>query len=121
MSDKILVIRGGAIGDFVLTLPAMRLVRKAFPKARVEVLGRNHIMQLAEGRYYAEKSRDIDSASLAGFFCPNASLDSAWTHYFSEFQLIISYLYDPDEVFIRNLYRAGAQRIIWPAPLKLGS
>ncbi len=122
MSDRILVIRGGAIGDFVLTLPTIRLAREAFPKAQVEILGRGYIIQLAEGRYYAEKSRDIDSASLAGFFCPNASLDSAWSHYFSEFQLIISYLYDPDEVFIRNLYRAGAQHIIQGSPkIKSGS
>ena len=33
MSPRILVIRGGAIGDFILTLPAIRLLREAFPDA----------------------------------------------------------------------------------------
>ena len=32
------MIRGGAIGDFVLTLPALRLIRETLPDAHVEVL-----------------------------------------------------------------------------------
>jgi heptosyltransferase-2 len=36
---KILVIRGGAIGDFILTLPAIAAMRSQFPQAHLEVLG----------------------------------------------------------------------------------
>ncbi len=36
---KILVIRGGAIGDFILTLPAIAALRQRFPWAQLEVLG----------------------------------------------------------------------------------
>ena len=36
--SRILVIRGGAIGDFVLTLPALGLLRNAFPTAWIELL-----------------------------------------------------------------------------------
>ncbi|PWU11436.1 MAG: hypothetical protein C5B47_00845 [Verrucomicrobia bacterium] len=116
MSDKILLIRGGAVGDFILTLPTVALLRQGFPKARVEILGRPHIVQLVEGRYYAEKTLDLDSPSLSGFFCPDAKPDYPWTNYFSGFQQIISYLYDPDEVFTRNLYRCGVHRIIQGSP-----
>jgi len=45
---RILVIRGGAIGDFVLTLPAIKLLREAFPESRLEILGYKHIVALAE-------------------------------------------------------------------------
>ena len=36
---RILVIRGGAIGDFILTLPAVKLLRDNFPSAHIEILG----------------------------------------------------------------------------------
>ena len=44
---KILVIRGGAIGDFILTLPAIAALRNQFPQAHLEILGYPHIAQLA--------------------------------------------------------------------------
>ena len=36
--NKILVIRGGAIGDFILTLPVLAALRRQFPESRLEVL-----------------------------------------------------------------------------------
>src|SRR5207302_695268 len=47
--NRILVIRGGAIGDFVLTLPAIKLLRDRFPKAHLEIHGnsKHAVLQLA--------------------------------------------------------------------------
>ena len=44
---KILVIRGGAIGDFILTLPVLSALQAQFPQAELEVLGYPHIASLA--------------------------------------------------------------------------
>ena len=44
---RILVIRGGAIGDFILTLPVLAALRAQFPQARLVVLGYPHIASLA--------------------------------------------------------------------------
>src|SRR6188472_3973907 len=46
--NRILVIRGGAIGDFILTLPALKALRDARPHAHMEILGYQHIAVLAE-------------------------------------------------------------------------
>ena len=35
--NRILVVRGGAIGDFVLTLPVLAALRRQFPQAHLEV------------------------------------------------------------------------------------
>ena len=37
-AQRILVIRGGAIGDFILTLPVLAALRDRFPQAEIEVL-----------------------------------------------------------------------------------
>ncbi len=38
--SEIIIFRGGAIGDFVLTLPAIHAVRRAFPTADLRFIGR---------------------------------------------------------------------------------
>src|SRR5947209_10057729 len=96
---RILVIRGGALRDFILTLPAIRLLRENFPAARLEILGYKHIIALAEERFYADATRSIEYGAVSGFFSRNAPLDPELAEYFAGFQQIVSYLYDPDEIF----------------------
>jgi heptosyltransferase-3 len=112
VAARILVIRGGAIGDFILTLPAIRLLRENFPEARLEILGYEHIVALAKGRFYAEAARCIEYGPLAGFFIPGSELALDLQEYFASFQQIISYLFDPDGHFVSNLRRAGAKHIL---------
>jgi ADP-heptose:LPS heptosyltransferase len=116
MPGRILVIRGGALGDFILTLPAIRLLRERFPDSLLEILGYRHIAVLAEGRYYANSTRSIEYGPLAGFFCPAAALDSALCEYFAGFQQVISYIYDPDGLFESGLRRAGVRNLISASP-----
>jgi heptosyltransferase-2 len=109
---RILAIRGGAIGDFILTLPALKALREAYPSADIEILGYKNIAVLAEERFYARRVHSIESASLSRFFAKDADLPAELVTYFAEFDLIISYLYDPDLIFETNLRRSGAQEII---------
>ena len=72
--SRILVIRGGAIGDFILTLPALELLREAFRDAHIEILGYKHIVALAERRFYANAMRSIEYGALASFFARDGEL-----------------------------------------------
>ena len=108
---RILVIRGGAIGDFILTLPALKALRDAYPNANIEILGYKHITALAENRFYAQRVRSIESALLSRFFAKDADLPPELAKHFAEFDLIMSYLYDPDSIFEDNLQRSGARKI----------
>jgi heptosyltransferase-2 len=109
---RILVIRGGAIGDFVLTLPAIKLLRDAFPQAHLEILGHCHIAALAERRFYANAIRSIESGALAPFFARDAVLPAEVAGLFASFDLIVSYLFDPDRIFQDNLKRCGIKMLI---------
>ena len=109
---KILFIRGGAVGDFILTLPALRLVREGLSDNHVEVLGYPSIASLATATGLADETRSIEDAGLAPFFAPGAELDSAWSDYFASFDLVVSYLYDPDGFFSDNLERAGVGTLL---------
>jgi heptosyltransferase III len=109
---KMLVIRGGAIGDFILTLPVLAALRQQFPNTHLEVLGYPHIAQLALKGGLVRRVQSIEAGPLAGFFARNGELAEDLVDYFSEFDLILSYLYDPDLIFQTNVGRCTRAQFI---------
>ena len=57
--------------------------------------------------FYADATRSIEYGALAGFFAKGARPAGELADYFGSFDLIVSYLFDPDGIF-------AAQ----PAPLR---
>ncbi|PYK19752.1 MAG: hypothetical protein DME55_04160 [Verrucomicrobia bacterium] len=110
--NRILVIRGGAIGDFILTLPALKALRDTYPDTHIEILGYKHIAALAENRFYAQAVRSIEYGPLSSFFAKNSEISAELADYFASFDLIISYLYDPDQIFENNLRRCGVKKLL---------
>jgi heptosyltransferase-2 len=94
-------------------------LRDAYPHAHIEILGYKHIAVLAENRFYAQAVRSIESGPLSTFFAKNAELPSELVAYFQGFDLLISYLYDPDGIFECNLRRCGVELLI-RGPAKIG-
>jgi heptosyltransferase-3 len=99
-----------------MTLPAIGALRERWPEAHIEILGYPHIIELARGRYYADETRSIDAKPMSGFFIPYAVLDPGLVDYFASFDLVISYLFDPDSIFADNVRRCGAGQLIEASP-----
>ncbi len=117
--NRILVIRGGAIGDFILTLPALKALRDSHPQAHIEILGYKHIAAIAEHRFYADAVRSIEYGPLSSLFAKNLPPKTEIADYFASFDLVISYLYDPDRIFATNLRKCGVENLI-EGPSKIG-
>lgn len=109
---KVLFIRGGAVGDFILTMPAIKLMRDSLPENEIEILGYPSIAELAVVSGLADRVRSIEDGRLATFFAPGAKLDPEWCEYLSGFDLVVSYIYDPDGFFSENLKVAGVKTLI---------
>jgi ADP-heptose:LPS heptosyltransferase len=67
-SKTFLICHRGALGDFILTWPAILLLRKHFPEYKFIGLGRPDYMKLAIKLGILEESHDSDSALMADFF-----------------------------------------------------
>jgi ADP-heptose:LPS heptosyltransferase len=64
-SNRILVIRWGPIGEFVLSLPAMQRIRQAHPKAQITLLTTRQFEALAKSSpYFNEVETDADELGL---------------------------------------------------------
>jgi ADP-heptose:LPS heptosyltransferase len=109
---KILVIRGGALGDFILTLPVLAALRGHFPAHSIEILGDTRFASLAIAGGLADKAASLDSPALAGFFSPDGSKPLATAAYFAEFDLIVSYLYDRERIFQKNVSQCSPAKFI---------
>ena len=84
-----LVIHQGALGDFILALPALEILRKTFPQARSVIMGYPRILELVEHHFYAEEILSIDQQGMATFFVREGGLNTSLSRFFNEFDLII--------------------------------
>ncbi|MCH2378142.1 MAG: hypothetical protein MK236_01850, partial [Pedosphaera sp.] len=104
---RILIARGGAIGDFILTLPVFQALKASFPQATLGCLspaGRGEIAQMAG---LADEIRNVDDRCWASFFVRDGQLDGVACNWLSSFDCIISYLHDPNETWKTNVVRVS--------------
>jgi len=113
---RVLVIRGGAIGDFILTLPAIRLLRKTIAGCHLEVIGYPAIAELARTAGLADSIRSFDHRTMAMLFAKNAPIDEALAEHLRSFNLVVSFLYDPDGLFRASMERVGVKTFIECSP-----
>ena len=107
--QRALVIRGGALGDFLLTLPVFHALRGA--TEHLEILAYPQFAELAQKARLVDAARSIEYGPLAAFFARGAVQDPELREYFASFDFVLSYLYDPDEIFAGNLREAGVRRL----------
>jgi heptosyltransferase III len=92
---KILILRGGALGDFILTLPAISLLRRRWPQARIELIGNSSAAELA----LMDKSLDAvysqHEARWARLYSKEP-LPAELAKWFGSFDIIINFWPDPD-------------------------
>lgn len=109
-------MRGGAIGDFILTLPALAALRRKFSNAAIHLLANRNVADLAMAARLVDHVRDLGSRAFSPLFAPGGFADSSLLEYFSGFDLVLSYLYDPEETVRKNLACCSAARFVQGPP-----
>ena len=109
---RILVLRGGAIGDFIVTLPALQKLRERWPEAHIELVGYPHIAELARAAGVVNVVASLDKAEIARFFSLGPTFPTTQREYVSSFHFVVSYLHDPDDTVRQNLMAAGARQVL---------
>ena len=116
-APRFLVLRGGAIGDFIVTLPVLQALRAQWPQAHVEIWGYPHIAELAVAGGWAQSVVSLDRAEMARFFVPEPSFTDAQVAAVRSFDLIFNYLHDPVGQVRSNLLLAGAKQVLSGSPI----
>ena len=114
---RFLVLRGGAIGDFVVTLPVLQAIRDRWPEAYIELIGYPHIAKLALAGGLIDQLHSLDRAGMAAFFSSQPSFSAQQVEFVRSFDLIFSFLHDVNGVVQENLELAGARQVLYGSPI----
>ncbi|MCF7839048.1 MAG: hypothetical protein K9N49_10510, partial [Candidatus Marinimicrobia bacterium] len=116
-SPRFLVLRGGALGDMIVTLPVFAAPRRHWPDAYLELVCYPRYGRLARLGGLIDGLSSLDEARIARFFAWQPAFDDAQRRHISSFDLVISFLHNTDGTVAENLRAAGAPQVISHSPL----
>ena len=108
---KILVLRGGALGDFIVTLPALALLRGRWPSARIELAGNATAGALARDHGLLDAVHSQHEARWAALFDP-APLPAEFARWLGGFDLVLNFWPDPDGALRSKFPRRADQMFL---------
>ncbi len=112
---QITVIRPGALGDTLLTFPALALLRRRAPAARLTLIARADTLPLALASSLAGDAWPWDLPDWAALFTPDATADSLTERARAALagaDAVIAWAPDPDGALAATLHRLGARHVI---------
>lgn len=113
---RILVLRGGALGDFIVTLPTLELLRHRWPLAQIELVGNATAAQLAVARGIVDAAHSQQDSRWSSLFAPpGTTLAADFAAWLATFDLVISYWPDPDCDLARR-FPIGDHQMFLSAP-----
>jgi len=113
--QKVLILHSGGIGDLFLALPALRIFRRAFRRATLELMGRPERLALVAFDLQAQSIHSIDQAGMAYFYANGGTLPPRLSAFFSSFITVLVFGKDRGNILAKNMGRAGVERVI-PIP-----
>jgi len=114
--ERVAVLRPGALGDAILTLPVLESLRAASPGAHLVVAG-SPAFRLAVDCGLASEAVPFDDARLLGLFAEGGASEVV-----AGCDVCLAYGRRPDPLLAANLRRSGvAEAIEWPAMPEKGA
>ena len=114
---RLLVLRGGALGDFIVTLPVLAALRARWPGSYIELVGYPYIAELARLAGLVDHIASLHGAGIARFFGLRPEIPDAQRAHLRSFDLVFNFFHDPDETVRTNLETGGARHVVSGSPL----
>lgn len=92
---RILVLRGGALGDLIVMLPALALLRQTWPEARIELAGNATAAVLALDAGLVNRVHSQHEARWATLY-GESPLPGDFARTLADFDLVLNFWPDPD-------------------------
>src|SRR5215207_8344130 len=114
----LLVLRPGAIGDTLLTLPALAALRARFPGDRLTLVGNRAAAPLVQLAGLTDQWIDFDAAAVASLFVPkpperfSVLVNVGGDARRAPLRTAVAWCRDQDGVLKANLERLGAKGVL---------
>lgn len=107
MAHRALVIRPGALGDIIQTLPTMQMLSRHGYAGGIELMGSRPVIDWLVGRSVVTSTCAFDRREVAGLFSEEGTLPTPLVDYLSAFDLVLNYAAGPGDALSRNLIKVG--------------
>lgn len=111
---RILVLRGGALGDFLVTVPALRELRRRWPGARIELAGNARAAELGLAAGLLDAAHSQHEARWSSLYVAGP-LQPEFQAWLDRFDLVVSYWSDLDGD-LRRRFSSRGDRFIASGP-----
>jgi hypothetical protein len=111
----ILIIRPGAIGDTLLTLPVIQALREQYDANHITLVGNAAVLPLAQTSGTVDEIHDYQEARWSHLFIAEVNghnQDARLDGILKRTQLAICWLRDPEGIVERNLKATGIPQVI---------
>lgn len=108
---KILVLRGGALGDFIVTLPALHLLKGRWPEAQITLVGNATAAKLGLADGVLTEAYSQHEARWAALYGSDP-LPALLREWLETFDLVLSFWPDPEGELCSRFPLRSAQRFI---------
>jgi len=113
---NLLLLRGGALGDFLLTLPVLEAFRRQWPRVNIDLVAQPRFFDLVIRAGWVRKGLALDAAAMAQMYISTPDRDPGLLRDFQGYDLAVCYLEDGGRTIERTLATAGIPRRIFVAP-----
>jgi heptosyltransferase-3 len=111
---RILVLRGGALGDLIVTLPALALLRRRWPAAHITLVGNPTAGRLALARGLISELLSQHEGRWAPLH-ETGPLPASLEEWLANFDLVLNFWPDPDGA-LRRHFPARSGQVFLAAP-----
>jgi ADP-heptose:LPS heptosyltransferase len=109
--ERILIIHQGAIGDFILSLPAIGTFRFHYPRASITIWGHPEILRLVNKTSYADDTSPLEQPGLSLFYAEQGCESSYLSERFTSFDIIGVFGGKQQSIFVANLKKTGVEKV----------
>jgi heptosyltransferase-2 len=113
---NLLILRGGALGDFLLTLPVVAAVHRQWPAVAIDLLIDSRFAELAIGSGWVRKVHSLEAALMAQLYVSDTERDPELAKGLRGYDAAICYLEDSERTIRRTLEEAGIRQYIFVSP-----
>ncbi|HEX9757753.1 MAG TPA: glycosyltransferase family 9 protein [Nitrospiria bacterium] len=112
---NILILHPGGLGDVVLSLPTLRVLRQRFPEATFTLAGNRSFLEILN---FSQNIWSLDGKDIALLFTCDPHQRKDIQKFFSPFNLVISWMGGAGGVVEENLKAVGVKKILVATPIQ---